>query len=311
MPADLSVIICTRNRSQVLRNTLDSLVQQQCAPWTFEVIVVDNGSTDGTKSVVESFADKRANLSYVYEGRPGIGHARNVGLRASTGRFIAYLDDDAVPVPGWCAIICKTLRDFERRPESKLGAIGGPVEPVFEGGKPSWLSPRFNVAYAVVDLGSEPREFPRRRLPLSANMALLRAVHEANTWNDSLLMCEEADLGGRIAQKGFKFIYVPEMKVHHFIPRERLSTDWLINRYFAEGVAHSQLRLGVRRRLRSIVTASVLLPLFWALSIVAPVDRKLAYRCKVKAYCGYWAGLFGFRSVSSLPYISWRREGAA
>jgi glucosyl-dolichyl phosphate glucuronosyltransferase len=311
MPADLSVIICTRNRSQLLRNTIESLVQQECAPWAFEVILVDNGSTDDTKSVVASFTGKCGDLKYVYEGRPGIGHARNIGFRASTGRFIAYLDDDAVPVPGWCAAICGALQEFERLPDNRLGAIGGPVEPVFEGGRPRWLSPKFRVAYAVVDLGPERRTFPWRRTPLSANMALLRSVHEANGWNDSLLMCEETDLCIRIARQGLKFIYVPEMKVRHFIPQAKLSAEWLTNRYFAEGVAQRYLRLGLRRRVRFTVTAFLMLPLSLALSALGHPDQKLLYRCKVKNYSGYLAGLFGVRDMNSLGYVSWRREGAA
>jgi glucosyl-dolichyl phosphate glucuronosyltransferase len=311
MPADLSVIICTRNRGQLLKNTLERLLQQQCTPWTFETVVVDNGSTDDTKSIVAGLAGKTTNLKYVYESRPGIGHARNIGFNASTGRFIAYLDDDAVPVPGWCAIICRTLQESENLSESRLGIIGGPVEPVFEGGKPAWLSPKLRVAYTVVDFGPERRTFPWRAGPLSANMALLRTVHEVNTWNESLLMCEDADLQLRIARKGLKFIYVPEMKVHHFIPRERLSTEWLAKRYFAEGVAQRYLRLGFRRRLRYTVTAFGMLPLSWALSAIGPPDRKLASRCKAINYWGYLAGLFGIRDMNSLGYVSWRRQGAA
>jgi glycosyltransferase involved in cell wall biosynthesis len=310
MPVDLSVIICTRNRSHLLENTLESLVQQQCAPWTFEIILVDNGSTDDTKAVAESLASKGSNLRYVYEDQPGIGHARNVGLAASRGRFVAYLDDDAEPVPGWCAVVCRTLQEFESLPENRLGAIGGPVEPVFEGGKPDWISPKFRVAYTIVDFGPDRKTFPNRGGPLAVNMALLRKVHEVNTWNDSLPMCEEADLRIRIAQKGLEFIYVPEMKVRHFIPRERLSAEWLAKRYFAEGVAQRYLQLGFRRRLRYTVTAFGMLPLLWALSAISPFYRKLAYRCKAINYWGYLAGLFGIRDMSSLDYISWRRKSA-
>jgi glucosyl-dolichyl phosphate glucuronosyltransferase len=308
MPADLSVIICTRNRCGLLKKTVEALVHQQCAPWTFEIIVVDNGSTDETKSVVESFAKRSANLKYLYESRPGIGHARNIGFGTSSGRFIAYLDDDAVPVAGWCAAICKVLQQSGLDADSRLGAIGGPIAPVFEGGKPSWISPKLGFAYAVVDLGRLARRFPPNRVPLSANMALPRAVHEANTWNEALLMCEEADLCGRIARRGLKFVYIPEMKVHHFIPQARLTVEWLEKRYFAEGVAQRYLRLGIRRRARFTTIAFTMLPLFWVLSRTGPPGRKLLYHCRLKSYSGYLAGLFGMRGMDSLPYVSWRRQ---
>lgn len=299
MSPDLSVITCTRNRSLLLRKSLGALVRQQCAPWTFEIIVVDNGSTDDTKSVVASFADKGVGLRYLYEGQKGIGHVRSVGFQASEGRYIAYLDDDAVPVPGWCAIICRALEEFEKVPSNALGALGGPIEPIFESGRPPWLSSEFDWAYAILDLGPKRRNFPRGGFPVPANMALLRSVHVTNTWDDSVRMCEDADLCKRIAGKGLKFFYIPEMKVHHFISERRLSREWLTNRYFVEGLAQNYLPLGFQCRMRLTAAALIKLPMFWLLSVFSPPNRRLLIYCKIKAYLGYWAGLLRIRDLNS------------
>jgi glycosyltransferase involved in cell wall biosynthesis len=299
MLPDLSVIICTRDRSELLRNTLGSIVQQQCAPWIVEIVVVDNGSTDDTKEVVSSFADKGVTVKYLYEPQQRIGHIRSVGFEASEGRYIAYLDDDAVPVQGWCATVCKTLEQLEQSSRHSVGALGGPIEPVFEGGRPQWFSSDFDWVYAIVDLGTHRRQFPKGGFPVSANMALLRSVHLANPWDDSARMCEDADLCRRIEDKGLQLIYVPEMKVYHYISERRLTHDWLANRYFTEGLAQSFLPLGFLRKTRLTLAAIVKLPFFWVLSRLGPSDRRFAFHCKTEAYLGYWSGFLGIRDLDS------------
>lgn len=99
----ISVIVCTRNRSQRLKGTLGSIAGLQgCPGWDWELVVVDNHSTDDTRRVVEDFAGgSQVKVRYVWEGRKGLSHARNAGIRAANGEIIAFTDDDVLLDPGW------------------------------------------------------------------------------------------------------------------------------------------------------------------------------------------------------------------
>jgi len=113
----ISVIIATLNRSELLKDTLDSLTRQSRQP--DEVIVVDNGSTDKTREVVSSF-NNRLKIKYVFEEVRGIPYARNTGVRNATGDIIASIDDDCVADEDWLKYI---EIPFIRDPN--IGIVGG------------------------------------------------------------------------------------------------------------------------------------------------------------------------------------------
>ncbi|MEE8471432.1 MAG: glycosyltransferase family A protein [Dehalococcoidia bacterium] len=98
MSIRVSAIICTHNRSDYLRQAIQSLADQTLPTEQYEVIVVDNGSTDNTRAVVEGF-DHIANLRYVYEPILGLSQARNTGWQNARGEYIAFMDDDAIGYP--------------------------------------------------------------------------------------------------------------------------------------------------------------------------------------------------------------------
>jgi len=99
---DYSVVIATKDRQEYLRRTLESLARQASAP-PFEVIVVDNGSTDGTRGIVEARAERVPAVRYVAEPQPNRGKARNRGVELAAGRYIVFCDDDVSLPPGWLA----------------------------------------------------------------------------------------------------------------------------------------------------------------------------------------------------------------
>jgi glycosyltransferase involved in cell wall biosynthesis len=99
---DFSVVIATKDRREFLRRTLESLERQIEAP-PFEVIVVDNGSADDTRSVVEAHAERVPAVRYVAEPRPNRGRARNRGVKRAAGRYVLFCDDDVSLPPGWLA----------------------------------------------------------------------------------------------------------------------------------------------------------------------------------------------------------------
>ncbi|MGD8790792.1 MAG: glycosyltransferase family A protein, partial [Burkholderiales bacterium] len=130
----ISVIICTHNRACLLRGAIESVTSQDYDADGYEIIVVDNASTDHTREVVESFSET-ANVRYVYESRLGLNSARNTGWRSASGIFAVFLDDDARAQPGWLAAI----RDGFAATGGQA-VIGGKVDPIWESEQPEWLS---------------------------------------------------------------------------------------------------------------------------------------------------------------------------
>lgn len=119
---DASIIICTRNRAPALEQTMLSLSMMKVrAGIKYEIIVVDNGSTDGTSSVVNAWVD-RLPVKYLYEARPGLSRARNCGLAASFGKYIFFTDDDCVVSDDWLATGIGLLSKYPRQ------VVGGRVE---------------------------------------------------------------------------------------------------------------------------------------------------------------------------------------
>ena len=132
-----SVVICTRNRDQFLADTIRSVLEQQYPQDRYELLVVDNGSRDATRAVVEPYvASSRAPVSYHRESRLGVSFARNLGIARSRHEYVAYLDDDVVAGPGWLAALDQAIT------EHGALVVGGRIEPVLEPSlvAPSWWS---------------------------------------------------------------------------------------------------------------------------------------------------------------------------
>jgi glucosyl-dolichyl phosphate glucuronosyltransferase len=132
----ISVLIATKNREQLLRDTLAALSAQRWPRDRYEVLIADNGSTDGTREVVESAARRRGapRIAYRYVATPGKSHAVNALFEDVTADFIALTDDDVCPEPTWLRAL---VTAFE---ETGADFIAGRILPRWETEPPSWLS---------------------------------------------------------------------------------------------------------------------------------------------------------------------------
>jgi glycosyltransferase involved in cell wall biosynthesis len=300
MSTTLSVVICTHNRHKLLENCLASLAAQKFERSSFEVIVVDNASTDATKDVVEKFSSGTLPIRYVYEGRLGLSRARATGFRNSTGRYIAYIDDDAKAHPGWCSAICQAFeQNAEAHPET-VAALGGPIELVFETGRPPWLTAELEQYYARLDLGKALRLFTPPAVPVGANMAFRREILQDHPWDESLIMSEEGELFNRITANGFTYLYVPAMCISHFVPAERCTVEWLLTRYHAEGLDQKHVRHGFLPKARLIVRAILELLRSCAFLLFGGEQHRLYHRCKLMLQIGI---LKGFLNVGGGPTV--------
>ncbi len=242
----LSIVIATYNRSAMLMQTLQSVIEQTLRREEWECVVVNNNSTDSTAADFEAFAARYPdyNLRMVLETNQGLSYARNRGIRESEGEYIAIVDDDERIAPEFVA---SYVALFDEVPDAV--AAGGPIVAEYPTGRPRWMSafterPIANTMY----FGEEVREFPRGRVPGGGNMALRRsAVRRYGVFDtslgyvgESLVGGEESDLFERLQIAEAKYYYVPKAVMYHIIPKEKLTTEYL--RRLSYNVGVSQLR---------------------------------------------------------------------
>lgn len=259
MTPAISVIVCTRNQVDYLRKALASLKEQTLPRTEYEVIVVDNGSTDPTKRAVASFPGLE-NLRYLQEPVPGLSRARNMGWQQARGRYVAYLDDDAVASPWWLERIRHRFETIQPRPTG----VGGPILPIWEAEKPPWLRDELEPYLGIVDWPVSPMALDEDRFYLAgSNVCYERAVLEESGGFPTglgrkgplLLSNEELWLQRYLLSRRKALWYDPEILVHHHIKAERLTPAWFLDRFFWQGVSDALLedRLagkGVPKRFR-------------------------------------------------------------
>lgn len=233
---ELTVAICTHNRSALLRETLESMTRLRVPDGlAWELLVVDNASEDDTATALAEF-EERLPLRTLFEPRPGKSFAANRAVEEARARLIVWTDDDVRVDPDW---LDAYHRAAARHPD--VGIFGGPIDPWFEGTPPAWLEgayPEVANAYAALDLGPEEVELTVERYPYGANMALRRPLHRRVPFDTrigprprSLMRGEEKLVLQTLLAEGARGVWVPEARVRHFIPRERQTVRYL-RRYF-------------------------------------------------------------------------------
>jgi len=237
MQLRVSIGICTWNRAESLKRTLESLARVRVpASVSWEVLVVNNRCTDTTNSVVEDFASLLP-VVLLQEDMPGKSHALNRASRVAQGQYIIWTDDDVLVDRAW---LIAYVDAFRRWPESVV--FGGPIKPVFEGQPPAWLRealPAVGNAYAALDLGPDPVVFDQQHVPYGANMAISTVVQRAHLYDttlgpvgDSGRRGEETMLVRQLLADGYEGRWVPNARVEHSIPEDRQTTAYL-RKYFA------------------------------------------------------------------------------
>src|ERR1041384_3941910 len=151
---DIAFVVCTYNRAALLREALRTLFAQKVEDLSYEIIVIDNNSSDDTPATVESLkTESLVPLRYFRETRQGNAYARNSGVEQAAASIVAFLDDDCTADENWLTTIKSA---FDRDPE--LAFAGGRVLPVWESDPPSWLSTSHWAPLALLDYGTEERE---------------------------------------------------------------------------------------------------------------------------------------------------------
>lgn len=251
----ISVIIPTRNRGSLLEKFLLSLKNQTLAIFNYEVIIVDNGSTDSTKSLVEKYIPIITNLKYIFEPNPGLHSGRHRGFLESQGEILVYGDDDIEAFPQWLETI---YHSFQTNPE--VAMMGGKNLPQFENQPPQWLEKMWQPNHlgeqifgylSILNLG-EKIKFISPYYIFGCNFAIRRSVlEEAGGFHPDGMPQElikyrgdgESHVSGYVEKKGYKALYHPDASVYHWVSNKRMSVDYLCLRAYNEGISHSYTKI--------------------------------------------------------------------
>ena len=259
---NISVIISTWNNSERLRITLESFCDLDLpSEIVWELVVVDNNSTDNTNDVVQSFAD-RLPLVHIFEPRPGLSNGRNAGVSASAAPFLVFTDDDVVPCRTW---LIEYWNAFQSSSPSSF--FGGPVESDFESPADPELLELAPNSVRGLDFGAEPRALRAGESFLAANWACTKEAlldaggFDPNRGLDPTAMAikvgEETHLMKQMCSNGIVPHYVPTASLKHFVPQAKVSRKHIMSRIEAAGYEFERRQERARPRLLNMYVAQV------------------------------------------------------
>lgn len=257
---DITAIVCTTGSRAFHMKTVDSLLRQSLAPRRFEVLVVLN---DADTLRLLPFTDaliaevgEHDQLRIVQETMPGLSFARNKGINEALGRYIAYIDDDAIAAPDWLENI---IESFES--DDKIAAVGGDIHPLWERKKPDWVTPPMYTYFSCKQFAAEAKLMPEGSYFFGANMSFTRELLQAcggfptnlGRVKGNLLSNEEWPIFEYIDQHGFKKWYSPDIKVDHLVTAERMTIRFFLRRLWWQGVSNTVYSLECKGESRSEV----------------------------------------------------------
>ena len=244
----ISVVIATFNRAPLLDDCLNHLERQ---PFTEddEIVVVDNGSTDGTADVIASHQGAHpGRIKTAVEPRPGKAVALARARELAGGDILSFTDDDVNVTRGWLDAVRRAMAD------ESVTLVGGPVAPRWERRPPRWLQldavgyGRLAAPLALLDYGPQTASLGGRAA-LGANLSIRRGAFEQldgfathlGKLRGTLLSGEDHDLCQRVEQAGLRAIYCPEALVTHWVPAARMQLTYFARWFFWSGITHATL----------------------------------------------------------------------
>jgi glycosyltransferase involved in cell wall biosynthesis len=250
-----SIIVPTKNRANLLTQTIRSLVEQDFSVQEYEVLIVDNDSTDETRNVAQNLIEyyNSPRIGYIHESEPGLLSGRHRGSLESHGEILIFVDDDIEAEFGWLSAIIEAFDD------SKVHLVGGPSLPKFEVEPPAWLS-KFWVKVnsnitcgplSISFLGNEKKEVDPCSI-WGLNFAIRKnTLFKLGGFHPDCIPKNlqhfqgdgESGLTLKAKQKNLKATYAPKALVHHNIPKERLTVSYFEERNYYQGVCDSYTQI--------------------------------------------------------------------
>lgn len=250
----LSVIIPTRNRSNHLATMLSTLELQVLSKSRFEILVIDNGSTDETRAVFEAYRSNLENMRYFFDATPGLHVGRHIGLQEANGDILVYADDDIEATPGWLAAIAECFADPD------VALVGGNNLPKFATPPPDWLLRLWRrpfldghaiPALSVLELPAGRREISPFYI-WGCNFSIRKQVlldaggfHPDGMPQDLIRLRGDGEthVSRHVLKSGLKCIFHPGASVYHKVTPERMTFAYFRQRSFNQGVSDSYTSL--------------------------------------------------------------------
>jgi len=227
-----SVVLCTYNRAELLLDCLQSLAAQTFNSAQYEVIIVNNNSTDNTQHVAEEFCGKYANCRVVIETEHGLSNARNRGIQEASGEYIAFIDDDARARENWLEIAARIIA------EHKPDIFGGPIKPYFKHTPPNWYKPEYAVRGDMGETGwlkegyiSGTNIFFKKSLLVDYGCFDV----ELGMKGEYVGYHEETQLVYRAFSEGKKVYFCKELIVDDLVPEYKTSLPYMICARYMNG----------------------------------------------------------------------------
>jgi glycosyltransferase involved in cell wall biosynthesis len=239
---EISVVICTRDRTASLDRTLASAAEMSVPDIAWELVVVDNGKCGGVGRVVERYK-ARLPLRMEKQPEPGLSRARNCGVMSARGKYIIWTDDDVIFDRSWLLAYWYAVR---RRPDAAI--FGGKIVPILEPPCTVWFQRNLDFLWELVAARNfGPAELPLSvaddRVPFGPNYAI-RAIeqrqflYDVNLGHGTGTVGEETAVIASILESGRTGFWVPEATVYHVISPHRQTTRYVLERYRAQGATH-------------------------------------------------------------------------
>jgi GT2 family glycosyltransferase len=315
-PDRVALIIATYNRAALLDECLTHACRQRFSDGD-EIIVVDNGSTDGTCAVVARHRrDCPVPVRLLHEPTPGKSHAIARGVAAATADVLAFTDDDVNLGGEWL----DAVREAMAAPDVAL--VGGPVQPRWQSTVPGWIRrarerhPRLGAPIALLDYGPLPDDLGQRTF-LGANLAVRRDVFTRvggyptmlGKLRGTLLSGEDDELCRRVQKAGFRARYAPAALVHHWVPADRARPGYFLRWFYWSGITHAIMdgdaSAATGRTVRGLPLYLVSRAAFGSAAVVASLltgrwTRALDRALDVAFSAGYAAQRWGFAATEAV-----------
>lgn len=240
----LSIAIATYNRADILNFPLESLCQQTASTQDYEILVVDNASTDHTRAVVKHYQTQfpEHQIRYIYEPRPGVSVARNRGWLEARSVYIGYVDDDCKLPENWVGTALSIIKMYS--PD----AFGGPYFAFYTAEKPRWYKDSYRSKGQHVE---EFRPLDKEEILYGPNMVFrVQLLQEVGGFSpdygpkgSDFFYGEEADLLSRIRQRkpAAAIFFAPQLVVYHLVRPEKMRLPHLLWHQFLLGRTMNRL----------------------------------------------------------------------
>lgn len=296
---DCSVVVCTRNRATQLSEALESFTKLNIPEaTTWEVLVVDNGSSDSTVDVIRSF-ERVLPIRRVFQPQPGLSNARNSAIEVAQGKYIIWTDDDVHVDPNWLAAF---LEAFKRWPDAVV--FGGKITPCLLPPTPVWFFDAFEYLkkrLAARDFGPDPipLSIANDRIPYGACFAIRAAEQRQYRYDPNLGRApgrnrggEETELIASILKARYSGWWVPGAQVKHIIPASRQTVEHVAQLY--EGIGEDWAYLTSKNWRRTFLRVPLAV---WAKLPISYLRFRLSYMIRSKSWPHYLGRVAWYRGV--------------